>query len=185
MKEISPYDLKINPFGIFSKRWMLLTAGNQETGCNTMTVSWGELGSLWGFDNIPGEKWGQPVATAFVRPQRYTNSFMEREAYFTLAVYDNTHKKALFYLGENSGRDEDKVAKVGLEPVYIDDTAYISGAELVFVCRKLYQAPILEDHFIDLPIIEENYPERDFHEMYIGRVDKVLVREDVLEKYTK
>lgn len=184
MKEVSPYDLKINPSEIFGGDWMLLTAGNQESGYNTMTVSWGQIGSLWGKNNVDGKHWGHPVATVFVRPQRYTKEFMDREEYFTLSVFDKAHKKALAYLGARSGRDEDKVSKMGLEPVYFDGTTYISQAELVLVCRKLYQAPILEDHFVDESIREETYPLKDYHEMYIGKIEKVLVADDALNKYT-
>ena len=45
---------------------MLITAGTKEK-CNTMTASWGGLGVLW----------GGPVATVYIRPQRYTMEFVE------------------------------------------------------------------------------------------------------------
>ena len=41
MKEISYKDLKFNPFNLIGGEWMLVTAGNEQTGCNTMTASWG------------------------------------------------------------------------------------------------------------------------------------------------
>ena len=50
---------------------MLITAGTAER-CNTMTASWGGLGVLW----------GDPVATIYIRPQRYTKEFVEREELF-------------------------------------------------------------------------------------------------------
>lgn len=185
MREISPYDLRINPFEIFSGDWMLLTAGNQEDGYNTMTISWGQLGSLWGAGNDKEYKWGKPVATVFVRPQRYTKEFVDRQEYYTIAVYPKSEKKALAYLGAKSGREEDKVKKMGLEPVFIDDTTYISGAELVLICKKLYQAPILENGFLDESISERYYPQKDYHDMYIGLVEKVLVKEEDIDKYIK
>ena len=46
---------------------------------------------------------------------------------------------------------------------------------MVFVCRKLYQAPLVESGFVDNGLIDFNYPEKDFHEMYIGEIVKVLV----------
>lgn len=184
MKEISPFDLKINPFEVFSGDWMLLTAGNKENGYNTMTISWGQLGSLWG-DRSGKRKWGHPVSTVYVRPQRYTKEFMDREEYYTISIYDKKLKKALFYLGDKSGRDEDKVKNIGLDPVFYDNTTYIGNAELVLVCKKLYQAPILDENFIDESVKERCYPEKDYHEMYIGLVEKVLVKEDCLDKFTK
>ena len=55
---------------------MLITAGTEEQ-CNTMTASWGGLGVLW----------GAPAATVYLRPQRYTKEFVDREEYFTLAFF--------------------------------------------------------------------------------------------------
>ena len=45
-----PYDsLSLNPFTKIGKEWALLTAGD-ENGFNTMTVSWGAMGFMWGKD---------------------------------------------------------------------------------------------------------------------------------------
>ena len=43
-REIKPEELKENPFDLIGKQWMLITAGD-ETKCNTMTASWGGVGS--------------------------------------------------------------------------------------------------------------------------------------------
>ena len=43
MQEISYKDLKFNPFNLIGDEWMLVTAGNKQSGCNTMTASWGHL----------------------------------------------------------------------------------------------------------------------------------------------
>ena len=40
MKEINYKDMKFNPFNLIGGEWMLVTAGNEQTGCNTMTASW-------------------------------------------------------------------------------------------------------------------------------------------------
>ena len=34
-----------------------------------------------------------------------------------------------------------------------------------------------EENFIDKTIIEKNYPEKDFHTMYIGEIVEILVKE--------
>ena len=39
-KEVSYKDLKFNPFRLIGDEWMLVTAGNEKDGCNTMTASW-------------------------------------------------------------------------------------------------------------------------------------------------
>ena len=48
MKEITVKELNIHPVKEISDGWMLLTAGT-EGSYNTMTCSWGHIGSLWGY----------------------------------------------------------------------------------------------------------------------------------------
>lgn len=38
LKEVSYKDLKFNPFRLIGDEWMLVTAGNEKDGCNTMTA---------------------------------------------------------------------------------------------------------------------------------------------------
>ena len=166
MKEIERSQLTLDPFSLIGGDWMLLTAGTQETGYNTMTCSWGHMGPIWGSD----------TAVAYVRPQRYTKEFVDREDLYTLCFFDG-RKKELGYLGSHSGRDEDKVAKVGLTPVFGEGYTYFAEAKLVLVCRKLYRAPLKEEYFLDKEIMEKNYPNRDFHDLYVGKIEKILVSE--------
>ena len=39
-------ELTTDIFSLFDKKWALLTAGSKES-FNSMTVSWGSLGTLW------------------------------------------------------------------------------------------------------------------------------------------
>lgn len=171
MKEISVSELQFNPMTIIAKEWMLVTAGNEQRGYNTMTASWGHLGSIWGHGG------GLPTAVVYLRPQRYTKEFVDREELFTIAVFPEECRKALGYLGSHSGRDGDKVAAAGLTPVFEGDYTYFAEAKLTLVCRKLYRAPIVPEGFLDKSIIDEYYPQRDFHDMYIGEIIKVLVQD--------
>lgn len=171
MKEIPVSELTINPMEKIAKEWMLITAGTKETGYNTMTASWGHLGSIWGHGG------GLPTAAVYVRPQRYTKEFVDREPYFTLSFFPAEYKKALGYLGSHSGRDGDKVAAVGMTPCFGENFTTFEEAELTLVCRKLFRMPLKEEYFLDKAIVEESYPNRDFHDMYIGEIVKVLVKE--------
>lgn len=171
MKEITFSELQFNPFELIAKDWMLVTAGCEERGYNTMTASWGHLGSIWGHGG------GKPTAVIYVRPQRYTKQFVDREPLFTLSFFDGSYRKALGYLGSHSGRDGDKVKHVGLTPVFADGTTYFAEAKLVLICRKLYQAPLREEYFTDREVVEDCYPKRDFHDMYIAEIEKVLMAE--------
>ena len=171
MKEIPFSELNINPMTMIAKEWMLVTAGNENRGYNTMTASWGHLGSIWGHGG------GLPTAVIYLRPQRYTKEFVDREELFTLCVFPEEYKKDLGYLGRVSGRDEDKVAATGLTPVFEGDYTYFAQAKLVLVCRKLYQSTLKEEGFLDRSILTDHYPNRDLHDMYIGEILKVLVNE--------
>ena len=170
MKEISYKELSLNPMTMIDSGWWLITAGNETDGCNTMTASWGHLGSVWGHDK------DSATAVVYIRPQRYTKQFVDREDYFTLSVMGDKYKKQLAYLGERSGKDEDKLANVGMKPWFVDGTAAIEDAEIVFVCKKLYCAPITEDCFVEKELVDKIYPDRDFHYMYVGRIEKVYIK---------
>ncbi len=171
MHEISFTDLKLNPMTMIAREWMLITAGNEATGCNTMTASWGHLGALWGHG-----AGSLPTAVIYIRPQRFTKTFVDREDYFTLSILGEQYRKELAWLGSHSGRDGDKFAATGLTPAYIDGTSYVAEADLVFVCKKLYHAPLTEEGFTDPGIVADCYPDRDFHEMYVGEIVKVLTK---------
>ena len=171
MKEISVSELNMNPMTMIAKEWMLVTAGNQERGYNTMTASWGHLGSIWGHGG------GLPTAVVYLRPQRYTKEFVDREELFTITVFPEEYKKARGYLGSHSGRDGDKVAVAGLTPVFEGEYTYFAEAKLTLVCRKLYRGTIQPDGFMDQSFVEEYYPNRDFHDFYIGEIVKVLAAE--------
>lgn len=176
--EIAVNELKLNPMTMIGGEWMLITAGNEQNGCNTMTAAWGHLGVVWERKDGSGRR-VPPLSTAvvYVRPSRYTKEFMDREDRYTLSVLDKGHRKALGYLGSHSGRDGDKIAAAGITPVFVDGTVYFEEAKMVLICKKIYHAPLIEDGFVDKSLIAGNYPEKDFHEMYIGEILKVLIRE--------
>ena len=170
MREVDISELNFNPVTMIDQEWMLITAG-VEGNYNTMTASWGHIGSIWGH--------GKKAATScvYVRPQRYTKEFVDREPLYTLSFFGPEYKNALGYLGSHSGRDGDKVAHVGMHPVFEDDTTYFAEAKLVLFCRKLYQAPVIEEGFHDKELMDDCYPKKDFHDLYVGQIVKVLVKE--------
>ena len=167
MKEISIEQLKVNPVTLIGGEWALLTAGNKENGFNTMTVSWGHIGELW----------NKPTTVVYVRPQRYTKEFIDKEDTYTLSFFPEGHKKELSYLGAHSGRDEDKLAKTSLTPIFDGDSTYFEQAKLVLVCKKLFRLPMTAEAFLDKSLIDSFYKAGDFHEIYAGEIVKVLVSE--------
>ena len=155
-REVDLKSLEFSPFAKIGDEWALLTAGTT-SGYNTMTVSWGGMGVLWGKD----------VVTVYVRPQRYTKEFVDANDRFTLSFYAPEHKEALRYLG--------KATHVGFTPAYLDGSVAFEQASLVLVCRKLYADNIKPENFLDGSIGARCYPEKDYHTMYIAEVEHALV----------
>lgn len=167
-------ELNLNPYTLFSKRWAALSAGNEQDGFNAMTIAWGTIGALW--EKVVHSN-QLPVMTVFVRPERYTNVFMRKEKYFSVAVFDDEHKKTLGYLGSHCGKEVDKYAGAGITPVFAEHTVYPREVELIFICKKIYSSTLQEEKFHDEELISFNYPQKDFHEVYVGQIEKILVKE--------
>lgn len=165
MKEIGIRELKENFVSMISDQWALLTSGNIQN-YNMMTVSWGGIGELWGKD----------VCFVFVRPQRYTFEYMEKNEYFTLSFYGGEYKKELGICGSKSGRDTDKTALTGLTPIEVGDTVSFKESKVTVLLRKIAYQDMKPDGFL-APEIMGNYKLNDFHRTYVGEIIKVFVEE--------
>ena len=162
---INPLELDESAFRLIGKEWMLLTAGNMESW-NTMTASWGAMGELW----------FKPVVFTFIRPQRYTLEFVEREPVFTLSFFDEEYRPALSFCGANSGREYNKAAETGLTPMATaGGSVAFAEARLVLECRKLYFQDLDPANFLD-ETIAQNYLNRDYHRMFVGEVTSAMRR---------
>lgn len=165
-KEIKVEDISGNPFKMIGKDWMLVTA-EKDGKVNAMTASWGGLGIMW----------NKNVAYVFLRPQRYTKEFIDAADNFSLSFYNESYRKILSYLGTVSGRDEEKIEKSGLSKATYANTPYFQEANLVLICKKLYAQQYDPEGFIDKTLDEKNYPQKDYHTMYIVEITKALIKE--------
>ena len=164
-RSINPAEVRDNPFRLIGEDWMLVTAGTTRAW-NTMTASWGGLGVLW----------SRPVAFAFIRPTRYTFGFVERSARFSLCFFGEEWREALKFCGTRSGRDTDKAQATGLAPVAGPAGAVIfEQARLALICRKLHAQNLDPARFVD-PALHDEYPEQDYHRVYVGEVEHCLAR---------
>lgn len=155
-------NLETDVFGVFDKKWALLTAGDKDK-FNTMTVSWGGLGTIW----------GKPVATVYVRTSRYTHGFMDNGEYFTVSFYPESYRQLLLTLGSKSGRDIDKMNLPELTAKEVCNTVTFDQAEKTLVCRKLFKQKLDPSNM--LPEIAEQFYKGDAeHDMYIGEVVEIL-----------
>jgi flavin reductase (DIM6/NTAB) family NADH-FMN oxidoreductase RutF len=130
-----------------------------------MTASWGGLGVLW----------NTPVATVYIRPQRYTYSLAENNDDLSLCFTDERFRKALGYCGTKSGRNEDKIKACGLATEEIDGIPVISDSRVIMLCKKLYADDLKEASFIDKEHL--SHYDGDFHRFYILEIKKILVKE--------
>jgi flavin reductase (DIM6/NTAB) family NADH-FMN oxidoreductase RutF len=163
-KEINAKEIKGNLIEAIANEWMLISAGDQK-GYNMMTASWGFL----------GEMWNQDTAMVVVRPQRYTMEFIDKNDYYALSFYGD-NKDIHKVCGGMSGRDVNKTELTGLTPIFADNTTYFSEARLVIICKKQYVQRMGEEYFTDKTPLKW-YPEKDYHNMIFGKIEKVLVKE--------
>ena len=166
MKKIDVKSLQDNVFSLIGDRWMLITAGTAER-CNTMTASWGGAGVFW----------GKPAVTCYIRPQRYTKEFIDKEELFSVSFLKDGHRDALKLCGSVSGRDHDKIKETGLTPVFIDGVPAFEEADTILICRKMYRTSMNPADFIDKGADSKFYPEKDYHDMYIAEIVKTVVAE--------
>lgn len=170
MKKINIEELRFNPFTVISNDWTLITAGSIDS-YNTMTASWGQIGGVWGHGNA------RPTAVVYIRPQRYTKQFVDNNEYFSLSFFSKEYHNDLAYLGSHSGKNEDKVSKTSLTPVDDKRAVYFNQANVVLICKKIYAQEIKEECFTDKQVLNDVYPLKDFHTMYVGEIVEVLVNE--------
>ena len=155
-------NFNVDIFTKLDKEWALLTAGSLEDH-NGMTVSWGGMGTLW----------GKPVVTVYVRPNRYTYEYMEKNDYFTLSFYERDQLPALRLMGTRSGRDMDKEAAAGLVPVKAGESVSFKQAQVTLVCKKLYHNDLDPDAIPD-DVMASCYSPEPIHRMYIGEVVEII-----------
>jgi flavin reductase (DIM6/NTAB) family NADH-FMN oxidoreductase RutF len=155
--------LEADIFELFDEGWPILTAGSKDN-FNMMTISWGEMGTLW----------GKPVVSVFVRESRYTHEFMDKEDYFTLTFVETMwYDEELKMIGSKSGRDTDKLKESGFEVFERPHGISFTEARLIVVCRKLFKQQVNMEG-IPEDIRARFYKNGDPHDMYIGEVVEVL-----------
>lgn len=88
-------------------------------------------------------------------------------------------------MGSHSGRDEDKISKTRLTPIFIDEVPAFEEAKMIIIARKIYKGKINKEGFIDKSIIKafydndsgHAYNNDSYHNVYIGEILKILVKE--------
>lgn len=156
--------LEFNPFEKIGKEWALVSAGSKQKA-NTMTISWGGVGVLW----------GKNVAFIFVRDSRYTKELIDTYDLFSISFLNEEHRTAMQYCGSHSGRDEDKMEHAKLTWNYKHAIPFIDEGNFILLCQKLSATRITEESFLS-PAVREWYTDGDMHTMYVAEIIEVLAR---------
>jgi len=162
-KAIEPTEVK-NAVELFDKDWMVLAAGKKEA-FNAMTISWGQMGELW----------GKRIVTVYVRDSRYTKEFMDSNDHFTVSAFPAECRKALAYIGSHSGRDGDKLSVAGLHPEFTPlGNPTFNEATLYIECRIIYKYRIDINNMAE--DVRKVYADGDIHTVYVGEILNVMER---------
>ena len=154
--------LMIDAYDEFENKWALVTAGTLADH-NSMTIGWGGVGCIW----------GKHVATVYIRPNRHTYSYFEKNEYFTVSFYPDGCKKALGVMGSKSGRDCDKDAEAGLTALRCGESVTYAEARRTLLCRKLYWQDMDLDRFPE-DVKARYFKSEPAHRMYIGEIIEIL-----------
>ena len=146
----------------FKSEWALVTAGDISHH-NSMTISWGGVGTLWNKD----------VITIYIKPARYTHTFIEDNDIFVVSFFPKEYRKALGIMGSLSGRDVNKDQEAKLTPIEYKGTTIYKEAHISFICKKIYQND-LDISRIPREDINNHYLEQAPHTMYIGEIIEVV-----------
>lgn len=166
-KIVEPSSLSDNMIELIGKEWMLVSAGGKDK-FNTMTANWGSIGYYA----------NKPIATIFVRPERYTFDFVESSDHFTLSFFGSSNREALALLGKLSGRDCDKVTQAGLSPIFTElGNPSFSEARMVLECRKIYGHNMTKEEFMDQEIFTNCYSRGGVHKVYMAVIENCYIKE--------
>ena len=148
-------------------RGALLVCGEHDTRLNPMTIGWCMFGTVW----------NRPMALVLVRHSRYSHKLMEETPVFGISVpAHDAMNDVLEYCGRVSGRDEDKLLKLGLRPLPLQGGAYgVEGCKNHFACRTVFKAES------DLKLLDDTLLRRfykdfdgttggDPHTLYFGEI---------------
>ncbi|MBO7602135.1 MAG: flavin reductase [Bacteroidaceae bacterium] len=144
---------------------------NNEEKPNAMLLTMGTMGVFR----------GKPIVSIFVNESRYTYELLQKNPYFTLAVFPEQYKESVDYLGHHSGRDgADKIKDAGLE---VSKTAlgnpFFEQANLVIECRMLYTGTWDEsklDDSMKSGFYRDNGERRPAHQQFLAEIVHVWTK---------
>jgi flavin reductase (DIM6/NTAB) family NADH-FMN oxidoreductase RutF len=143
------------------KGGLLLVAQGAQSRPNPITIGWASLGPMW----------GRPVFTAMIRHSRYSFELLEQSGDFTVNLMPRGMSAALGFCGSKSGRDVDKMGKLGLTPATSNHVTSpgIDEAALILECVVIEKADMVPET-LSRAILASAYADGDFHRFYFGEI---------------
>ncbi|MBR2296995.1 MAG: flavin reductase [Clostridia bacterium] len=117
----------------------LLSVVTPDGEANTMTVSWGASGVLW----------GKEICTVFVRPERHTYGLLEKTDKMTLSFFGDEKKDDLAFCGTKSGANVNKFEACDLKYSCDDGFVVIDEAKITLKLKVLYTFDLEKEGFCD------------------------------------
>ena len=108
-----------------------------------------------------------PMVSISVRKERYSHGLIAKSGEFVVNLVDEAMCRAVDFCGVRSGRDLDKAAETGLSYMPAESLSVapaVAGAPVSLGCKVR--------HMLEL----------GSHDMFIGEVISVMVREDLLDE---
>jgi len=151
---------------------LLLVSGDEKKP-NAMTIGWGILGTMW----------RKPVFVVAVRLTRYTYELLEKSDSFTVCLPAKGMEKALELCGTKSGRDLDKMAKLGFEVKKgkTVNAPYIKDCPVHYECEIIYKDEVKKGE-LKREIEADAYPNENWHVLYYGEVKAAYAVQDAKKK---
>jgi len=107
-----------------------------------------------------------PMMSISVRKERYSHQMIKQSGEFVVNLADEKMARALDYCGVRSGRDTDKAKETGLVYMHAD---------------KMDIAPAVQGAPVSLCCKVRDKIELGSHDLFIGEIVSVMVRDDLLD----
>lgn len=143
----------------------ILLTTKKDDFVNTMTIGWGTMGI----------EWGKPIFVAYVRDSRFTRELLDATGEFTVNIpVETSDRKIVSLCGTKSGREVDKIKKLGLhlEESDVINVPGIRELPLTLECRVAYRN-VQDESRLPQSIQERYYSAinaKDYHIAYYGEI---------------
>lgn len=158
--ELGPFEAYEKFIKVLAEPGALLATIDSEGRPNVMSIGWCTVGRIW----------GKTICTVFVRPTRHSYTCLEDIRQFTVNA-GGVSAKAIEICGTINGRTKDKFAEAKITA----GAAKKVKAPIIEECALHYECNVVHNNDVNpmnihRKIIDEFYPQGNFHRIYFGEV---------------